>query len=226
MHEAPVTDNPVRFDEAIRAFRERVPMTRDEWDTLEADEQDFAFTVSAVAQADIVEQVWNALDSAIEHGDTLEDFKDSIRQALYDAWGEPDGARVETIFRTNVNQAYNDGREEIFSDPAVADERPIWRYELIADGDLCEICEECDGVILPADDPWWDEHRPIQHPRCRCSFAALTLEEARAEGYDGGGDDGPDVQTADGFGDGEEWEPSGADYPSPIGDHLDDVLEQ
>lgn len=223
MHDAAVTADPLKFRQAISAFRDRVPVTSELWDQLNEEETDFAFTVAGVSQANLVVQVWDGIDSAIENGEALDDFKDRVSSMLFDQWGEADGARVETIFRTNVNEAYNDGREAIFRDPDVADDRPLWRYELIEDGDTCEICEECDGVILPADDPWWDEHRPIQHMRCRCSFAALTLEEARAEGYDGA-DDGQSVETQDGFGDGEDWHPSGSDYPEEIGDVLDDVL--
>jgi SPP1 gp7 family putative phage head morphogenesis protein len=225
-HDAPaVPADPLKFDAAIRAFRDRVPMTRKEWDKLDEDEQDFAFTVSGVNQANMVASVWDAVDAAVEDGETLDDFKARVADMLYDQWGEPDSARVETIFRTNVNEAYNDGREAFFRSPEVMEDRPIWRFEHVEDADECEICQECGGVMLPADDPWWDDHRPILHMRCRCSFTALTLEEARAEGYVSD-DNGPAVEPQDGFGGDNEWDPGGSDYPSDIGDHLESVLDR
>ena len=176
-HDAPVTPNPLKFDAAISAFRDRVPLTRDEWNQLDDEEHDFAFTVSGVSQANLVTQVWDAVDSAVEDGETLGDFKDRVAGMLYDQWGSEDGSRVETIFRTNVNQAYNDGREAVFRDPEVMADRPIWRYELIDDDALCPICAECDGVILPADDGWWDDHRPILHMSCFPGYVRVTTSE-------------------------------------------------
>jgi SPP1 gp7 family putative phage head morphogenesis protein len=200
-------------------------MTRAAFDKLDADAADHAFTVSGVAQADMVERVWNAIDDAVANGTDLEDFRASVADDLYESWGEEDPARLETIFRTNVNQAYNDGREEIFSHPAVAEARPYWRYELIDDDALCDQCGECEDVTLPADDEWWDDHRPILHPNCRCSFTALTEDEAREEGLS---DDDADPEVADGFGDerDEDYSPNLDDYADEIGDILKGVLEQ
>lgn len=222
---AGVPSDPLKFDTAIAAFRKKVPMTRREWDQLDEDQEDFAFTVSGKLQVDLVMDVYDAVDAAIEDGESFDDFKDRIGQQLYDAWGEPDSAHLETVFRTNVNQAYNDGREDFFRSPEVLADRPIWRYEHVEDADECEICAECGGVMLPADDPWWDDHRPILHMRCRCSFTALTLEEAKAEGYVAD-DEGPDAEPQKGFGSDEEWDPGGDDYPAPIGQHFDDLLER
>jgi SPP1 gp7 family putative phage head morphogenesis protein len=224
-HDAPVTAEPIRFEQAIRKFRDRVPLTREEYDDLGADAEDFGFTVGGVAQADLVQQVFDAVDDAIESGETLDDFRDRVGDELYDAWGAEDASRLETIFRTNVNQAYNDGREAMFSQEHVADIRPIWRYELIDDDALCDICAPCEDVTLPADDPWWDENRPILHPNCRCSFTALTEEEAREEGFEG---DEPDVEAADGFGGDrdEDYEPDLGDYADDVRSVLDRVLDR
>jgi hypothetical protein len=202
-------------------------MTRDEWDALTDDAERFAFTVSGVAQADLVTDVWEAIDAAVENGEDLDDFRGRVGDKLEEAWGGEDPPRLEMIFRTGVNQAYNDGREAVFSDPAVKEARPYWRFELIDDGALCDDCAECEDVILPADDPWWDDHRPILHPNCRCSFSALTPQEAADEGADVDEDDLPeDVDVADGFGSDrdDDYDPDTEGYPSEIRDQLDSVL--
>lgn len=223
-HAPPVTADPARSDEAIRAFRQRVPITRPEWDKLDADARDYAWTVSGVAQASVVVDVWDAIDDAVENGTDLEDFRDAVQDDLYDSWGEADSPRVEALFRTGVHQAYNDGLEEIFSDPVVKEARPYWRYELIDDDALCVICEDCQDVILPQDDEWWDEHRPPNHVGCRCSFSALSAEEAADEGVDTSDDDG--VDAADGFGadDDGEYEPDLSRFPDELRGYLESVL--
>jgi uncharacterized protein with gpF-like domain len=224
----PVTADPIKFEPAIRAFEKRVPITRDEWDKLDKSEREFAFTVSGATQADLVTQVYEAIDKAVETGSTFEEFKaGSFVDELYDAWGGESPSRLEMVFRTGVNQAYNDGREAVFRQPAVADLRPIWRYER-GGGEDCDICDECEGVILPADDPWWNDHRPLMHPNCVCSFSALTKDEAAEEGYVAADDeDAPDVDAADGFGDSdEEWSPDLSNYPDEIAEILGRVLDR
>lgn len=219
--------DPAKYDAALAAWRKRDPMPKSEWEKLEEEEREYAFTVAGVAQADVVADVWESIDRAIENGRPLADFKAEVTESLERAWGGEKPGRIETIFRTNINGAYNGGRHAIFTAPAVKAARPYWRFDLIDDADLCEICQECKGVILPADDPWWDEHLPPLHFRCRCTFVALSPEEAEDEGIDS---DGPDVEAGEGFGappsqQGDDWADPG-DYPAPIGDVLSDVLDR
>jgi len=224
----PVSSNPALFPEASRALRKLAPITRDEYDQLDEDEEEHAFTVSGVQQADLVTDVWDAIGDAVVQGTVFEDFQDAVGEKLYDDWGAPNAPRLETIFRTAVNQAYNDGREAIYRKPAVMDVRPYWRYVEIDDGDICELCESCGGVVRAADDDWWDEHRPPLHPRCRCSFEAMTALEAYDEGLITAEDAGIDPDVAKGFGSDrdDDWHPDLSAYPDEIGDHLGDVLEQ
>jgi SPP1 gp7 family putative phage head morphogenesis protein len=223
--------DPVRFHEAIDAFRRRVPMTKDQWDELDDAQREQAFTVAGVAQADLVSQVYEAIDSAIENGDDIDDFKARVSDMLAGQWGGDSPSRVETIFRTNLSSAYNAGRHAVFSAPAVKEARPYFRYEAIDDAELeeCDICAPCLGVVLPQDDPWWSEHMPPQHFNCRCSFSAISAEEA-GENDDAVDEEGPDVDADDGFGDrpsetGADWDgPDLGDYPAAISDVLRDVL--
>lgn len=62
---------------------------------------------------------------------------------------------------------------------------------------------------------------------CRCSFTALSAEEA-GEDVD---EDGPAADADDGFGDapdevGEDWQPETGDYPAEVGDILEGVLDR
>jgi SPP1 gp7 family putative phage head morphogenesis protein len=222
---AAIPADPVKFEEAIRAIRRRVPMTDEAWDLLMAEEREFAFTVANVAQLDLVTDVYEAITRAVENGTTLEDFKAEVGEQLDAAWGEDDPARVETIFRTNVQSAYNAGRHE--SAQAVRRDRPYWRYEAIVDSRTSEICRPCDGVVLAADDPWWRTHYPPNHHQCRCVVTTLTASQAEREGISSRG---PSVTAADGFGrapsggGGAEWEPEPDDYPDALAGELRDAL--
>jgi len=75
-----------------------------------------------------------------------------------------------TIFRTNVQTAFSHGRVRQMRDPAVTALRPFWLYDAITDGRQTDICDARDGVLLPADDPWWLNNTPPLH------FNALESE--------------------------------------------------
>lgn len=224
-----VPDDPIKFQEAIDRFRELVPMTDEEFDALTEAEQDFAFTVANVAQADLVAEVYDSIERAITDGTTLDDFKADVGDQLADAWGGEEPGRLETIFRTNVMDAYSSGRYDVMTAPAVAEARPYWRYDAVGDGGrTCDICEPCDGVVLPQDHPWWSRHYPILHPNCRCIATPLSEDEAKDEGITGSP---PDVDPAPGFGTppagggGSDWQPDTSDYPAGIGDELESRLD-
>lgn len=215
-----VSADVVDFDEAVAFFRAKVPMTKAEFKKLDKEAQQQAFTVAGAYELDMVQDVYDAIDSAIANGTDLEAFKAAISDAVYDSW-EIDtkgnaGWRAETVFRTNVQGAYAAGRYAQQSDPETLSDRPYWMYDLIEDGDECEICGACDGVVLPADDPWWRTHRPLLHPCCRCDVQSLTKEQAEGEGIH---DKGPDVDAADGFGEPpvmNGWAPSREGYAAKL----------
>jgi len=210
--------DPGKFDEAIAAWRRRVPMVRSEWDTLADDEKEFAFTVSAVAELGVIAEIWRALDSAIENGDDFDDFKRDVGERLADAWGNERPGALETVFRTNVLGAYSAGRYAIYSAPAAKEARPYLRFDAIHDDRTDDDCEACDDTVLPQDDPWWARNTPPLHFQCRCQVTPLSKDEV--DDLDGPDDEGPAVAAADGFGglpseEGDDWNP-GENFPPPL----------
>jgi SPP1 gp7 family putative phage head morphogenesis protein len=213
--------DPNKFPEAIKKFRARVPMTRAEWDKLSQGQRERAFMVSEVSLADLVTEVYEAVDAAVAGGTSFEEFKTATKAKLVEHWGGEKPGRLETIFRTNVQTAYNGGRHAILSAPEVKRFRPYWRFDGIDDERQTEICDECDGTILAANDPWWTTHHPPLHYNCRSVPTPLSEEEALAEGVD----DPPPNNPQDGFGtppsvEGDDWEPDLTEYPEEIRQEL------
>jgi len=223
--------DPVRFTEAINALRDKVPMTRALFDTLTEAEREFAFSVANVTQADLVTEVLEAMEIAVRDGITFEEFQAGpTAERLSEAWGGENPPRLETIFRTSVVGAYNEGRYRQMTAPTVKRLRNFWRYDAIEDSRLrdCPICSPCAGVILPSDHAWWQKHYPILHPSCRCVATPLTQEEAEAEGITRSP---PSSTPATGFGQapsvrGSDWSPSPDDYPDSISAVLGDRLNE
>jgi SPP1 gp7 family putative phage head morphogenesis protein len=227
-NETGIPADPNEFTEAVEKFRARVPMKRGEWDKLRAVEKEKAFTVSEVALADIITEVFESLKDAIAKGTSFEEFKATAGARLEQHWGGEKPGRLQTIFRTNLIGAYNGGRHAIISAPEVQRFRPYRRFDGIDDDRQTEICDACDGVVLPADDPWWLTHSPLMHFNCRSVVTPLSEEEARAEGID---TDPPPLTPSEGFGappslDGPDWEPDLTEYPEEIRATLEERLRK
>ena len=110
-----VVEDPLRFEEAEDWFRERVPLTREDWDALDLRARQRAFTVSHLAHLDLVARVQRSLEEALIAGETFESWKLRIGPQLERAWGTQvrnPAWRLETIFRNNVQHAYSAGRYE------------------------------------------------------------------------------------------------------------------
>ena len=190
--------DPAKFNEAVDAFRELVPVPFDEFEALTAAEQAWAFRVAHVNQASVIQSVFDAIDSAILEGTTFREFKQVVGPKLTQEWGAPNAPHVETVFRTNTMRAYNEGRDAIMDKPAVRKARPYLRFDAVGDDRTSDICSDLDGTVKPADDAFWKTRRPPLHHNCRSILVPLSDEEARAEGIsDGDGDLPP---PAEGFG--------------------------
>lgn len=205
---------PTSYDRAVEWFRARVPMTDAEFDRMDRDAEEQAFWVAGAAHLDLVDQVYGAVDDALKDGTGLDDFRDQVAEDLYDAWGAPDSNRIETIFRTWTQRSYQAGRYAEQTDEDVTQALPYLRYSAVLDSRTTEYCEELDGTVLRADDPYWQTHWPPGHFNCRSTLVSLTEEEAQVEGID---DTGPPVMPDDGFGDAPGdaagWSPDLSDYP-------------
>lgn len=69
-------------------------------------------------------------------------------------------------------------------------ERPYIMYSAVMDDHTCDICAPLDGILLPADDPFWDENMPLNHFECNCVVEQMDQDDADEEG---GPDDADEV---------------------------------
>lgn len=214
--------DPQQFDEALAALRERVPITDAEYAVLSEKERRKAFWVANAASADMVREVWLLIDRAVADGITFDEWRAEFERDPLKTWT---ASRLQTIFRTNVQQAYSDGRWRQQTDPDVTAHRPYWAFDGVEDYRQSSICKQLNGVVLPADDPFWRTHNPPLHFSCRSTIISLDAEEAHAMGVTR---DRPQVDVGKGFGyapdTGHEWSPDPADYPAEVVDVLDTRL--
>lgn len=210
--------------QAIAWHISRVPMTKAAWQELSARERRRAFVVSEVAQADVVFDVWKAVDKAVSEGQSLAEFKRTVGPTLRKAWGGSvanPGARIATIFETNVQMAYSAGRWAELTRPEALQKRPYLVYDAVLDKRTSRICRRCNGTILPADNPWWQTHLPPLHHHCRSAVRALTVAQAKRFGKYGRRP--PVAKPDDGFGRApkkSDWKPDLSKYPAKLREKL------
>ena len=183
--ELPLENIFERFLDALGFFRDRTPMPAEAFYDLTSQSRERAFSVSNVTQMQVVQQVLESIDTAIEEGQDLAAWRDAIGPALEAAWQGTVSApawRLETIYRTNVQTAFSHGRVRQMRDPAVTALRPFFLFDAITDGRQTDICDARDGVLLPADDPWWSENTPPLHFNCRSGIRSLRRSQAERRG--------------------------------------------
>lgn len=194
----PDGDFPTSVEAMVAYLKAKVAMPAEEFYGLEEEARARAFTVSGVTELDLISDVWEAIESAVKNGETLEDFRVRIGEKLASEWGGENPSHLETVFRTNVQSAYSAGRFAQNNSPAVRQSHPYSRYDVLDDDRTSEICEKLIGTILPSDSPFVLRHQPPLHQRCRTDVVVITEDEARELGID---EDPPDVQADEGFGD-------------------------
>lgn len=178
-----------RFDlpprEALSFFRGKGLRVGFAWQDVWAAEHDVAFTVAKMADVDLLADVRAAVDEALANGETLQTFSKKLTPMLQKAgwWGiqeqiDPaDGQpqlvqlgsprRIETIFRTNLQTAYAAGDWEQIQQNVAS--MPYLMYDAVDDNRTREAHRAWDGLVLRADDPFWNTHRPPNGWNCRCS---------------------------------------------------------
>lgn len=177
---------PLPFEEALEYWRDKVAMSPKEFYALADAVRDKAFTVTGVARMDMVEDVRAAVETALEQGITLRDFKKMLADVI-EAAGWP-GYRVDTIFNTNVQGAYNNGRYAQQTDADVLARRPYWQF-LHTPGQAHPRLDHAahDGEVRRADDPWWDIWYPHKGSlgdwwNCKCKVRTLSGSELEEYG--------------------------------------------
>jgi len=160
---------PLPFDEAIKFLKARVSLTKAEWAALEPKLAFRAFTMAKLTQCDYIESVRGRLVTSLEKGEGFDQLWSDIK-AIADA----DGSTIkpgywETVYRTNVQTAYNAGRRmQLDRNPPSA-----LALMVLEDERTSAICRPLAGLVLPYNHPFWEDHWPPFHFNCRTTVRAI-----------------------------------------------------
>ncbi len=143
-----------------------------------------AVTVSGITKADLLAEIQAELVRAQTEGESLEGFRNKFDETLSRHGFEPMHPwRIETIYRTNLQSAFQFGRYRQMTDPAVLAYRPYWRYVAVMDGSTRPAHAAMHGKIFPADHAVWDTWYPPNGFNCRCTVTTVSERELRRNGW-------------------------------------------
>ena len=176
----PIELTPLPMAEAQAFWADKVQLGAGEFAKLSAEAKVKAFAVSGIAKGDELTTVFEAIRRAIDQGTTLVDFKKECG-AIFErrGWTGKRTWRVDNIFRTNIQTAYNVGKYKRLKDSGAF---PYWQYSAINDRRTRPTHLAMDGRVWPADHPTWDTWFPPNGYRCRCSVIGLTARQAERMG--------------------------------------------
>lgn len=184
---------PLPPKEAIDYFRKKGYKIGFDWRDVWQDEHAYAFTVAKAMRTDILQDIRDAVDTAIAEGTTLAEFKKQLRPTLQKKgwWGkklvvDPDtkeeklvqlgsSRRLRTIFDTNMRTAYAAGTWQRIQ--RVKKARPYLRYVAILDDRTRTQHRIWNDTIKPVDDPFWSKFYPPNGWGCRCTVQQLSQRD-------------------------------------------------
>ncbi len=181
------------------------------WADVEPEEHAVAFAVAKAAKADVLYDIRSAVEAAIDEGQTFAAFQRDLKPILErKGWwgrqlmGDPltgdleavrlgSPYRLRTIYNANLRAARAAGQWERIE--RTKKYLPFLEYRLGPSEAHRPSHEEKEGLILPADDPFWDEWMPPNGWGCKCWVRQIGRAEAERRGIS----DRPDIPN-------EKWE--------------------
>lgn len=119
------------FTEAIAFFKNKVLIPRATWQQILDAANNWAFFVSQVTSAQLLQDFYEATLDFVETGKTFEEFRadfEAISQSR--GWAAPEGnsRRAFVVADANLRTAYAAGRYRQMTAPDVLAKRPYWEY--------------------------------------------------------------------------------------------------
>lgn len=190
---AKITSGP--FAEQLEFLQRKLALPSEHWDDIIKSAHDRAFIVAGAGQADLVNDLHQAIIQSAAKGAGLQAFRKEFNAIVlkhgWTGWtGEGTAAgqawRTRVIYQTNMATSYAAGRWAQLNDPELLATRPYWRY-VHADGVMHPrpIHVSWHGLVLRHDHAFWLTHFPPNGWGCGCRVVSAdkaTYEAAKAAG--------------------------------------------
>jgi SPP1 gp7 family putative phage head morphogenesis protein len=180
-------------EEALQYFKDKGIAVSDNFkETIKVIEDD-CFTISKVADMDILVDFKDLIEQAIKDGMTVNDFKKQIKEKLAEkGWTGRNIStvpgqetidnpwRLNLIYRQNLQDAYMMGRLQ--RQDEVADVFPYAELIAVIDAVTTPICRGLNGIIMLLSELKSSGRYPPLHFDCRTRARTITEDKAKSKG--------------------------------------------
>lgn len=176
--------------EALGYLRRKKLKPTNHWAELWHGEHARYFTVARSVCGDVLNDIYNEVERALNEGLTLHDFNKALKPILVKKgwWGRTAGGvqlesprRLRIIYDTNLRMAHAAGRWERIQ--RVKKDFPYLMYDAVMDGKTRPEHKSWNAIILPVDHPFWKTHFPPNGWYCRCGVLSLTKDDLTRNGW-------------------------------------------
>lgn len=173
------------FREAEDFFKAKLNIPTEAWDDLWQAQHAKGFMTAGAVKADLLADFRAAVQTAIDGGSTLEEFRaqfDAIVQKHGWAYNGGRNWRSALIYDTNVTTAYQAGRWAQFERGGATH---LMYKHLDGVRHPRPLHLAWNGTVLPIDHPFWQTHYPPNGWGCHCRAvrAEATEQTAAPDGY-------------------------------------------
>lgn len=185
----PLNFEPVPYEEAARIVAEKQIMSKEAFDSLVDELKARAFTIAGLEDLRMVQEIRDAI-AELPMGPPWEDVKRQVADKLEQGGFSEKAAdyRATLLLRHHGFAVY--AQEKYRNLREMQDVFPYWQYLSMGDEKVRSSHAALNGLILPADDPFWRDHFPPWEWNCRCQVVGVTQEE-----YDAAATAGPGLPT-------------------------------
>lgn len=166
----------IDLENVVSLLRNRVAVTKYYYDKLPKELRELSFYVSDLEKLRQIELVKKSLERAIEKGESFNSWKSNLN---IEGIKNLSNARLETVYRTNINTVYNQSSRY---NAYTSDVTPYLMYTAVGDERTRPEHLKLDGTIKRADSEFWDKYNPPIAFNCRCGTIPLDTDTAKEMG--------------------------------------------
>ena len=172
---------PVPHQEASDFIKNKPAVSRAVFEQMLPEVRARTFLISGMVPLDLAQKLRDRIAEIPAGGDwesAKRDIADSLSPFLA-VEGQPAEEtqaaaerRAELLLRTHGYQAYSAAQYNVME--RQKDVFPYWRYQTAQDDRVRDSHAALEGVVLPANDPFWQTHFPPWDFNCRCTVVPLS----------------------------------------------------
>lgn len=186
---------PVPHKEAAALIRGKPVVSRQVFKELLPELKGRAFAIAGIEYAGVAQDIRDRL-AELPEGALWDDVKKDVADDLVPYMVDPDTdkemqdkqlqaafRKAELLLRIHGFQAYHAAAWQVMD--RQREVLPYWQYHSMEDARVRPSHAALDGLILPADSPFWRDHFPPWEWGCRCLVTPVSEEDAkRIQGED------------------------------------------